>query len=198
MDPSLAQKNKKVLKITMSVVFGMVVLSFLSVPLYRLTCQVTGWGGTTQVVAANNSVPATDHPITVRFNAETAPGMPWEFKTPAEGPVTLEAGADGYVAFTAINRSKTPVAGTAIYNVTPMQAGKYFFKTQCFCFGEQILNPGERVNMPVAFYVDPKIALDPDLKDLKTITLSYTFYRQDSPELEKAMEKFTNENDNAG
>lgn len=189
---TLAEKNKKVMRVTLGVVFGMIALSFLSVPIYRLTCQVTGWGGTTQVVA-ENLTQAVNRPITVRFNAETSPGMPWEFSTPAEGPVTLNLGADGYVAFTAKNTSKTPVTGTAIYNVSPLQAGKYFFKTQCFCFGEQLLKPGEKVNMPVAFYVDPKIALDPDLKNLKTITLSYTFYRKDSSELEKAMEQFTSD-----
>lgn len=190
---SLADKNKKVMRITMGVVFGMIVLSFLSVPLYRLTCQVTGWGGTTQVAAKANEHKAISRSITVRFNAETAPNMPWEFKTPKEGPVTLDIGADGYVAFTAKNNDRLPVAGTALYNVTPLEAGKYFFKTQCFCFGEQLLQPGQAVNMPVAFYVDPKIVDDPDLKTLKTITLSYTFFRKDSPELQKAIEKFTNE-----
>jgi cytochrome c oxidase assembly protein subunit 11 len=189
---TLAEKNKKVLRLTIAVALGMVALSFMSVPVYRLVCQVTGWGGTTQMVAANETE-TINRPITVRFNAETAPNMPWKFTTPPEGPVTLNLGADGYVAFTALNTSKTPVAGTAIYNVTPLQAGKYFFKTQCFCFGEQLLKPGEKVNMPVAFYVDPKIADDPDLKNLKTITLSYTFFRKDSAELEKAMEKFTSD-----
>jgi len=191
---TLAERNNKILRLVLVVAFGMVALSFLSVPFYRLVCQVTGWGGTTQVSdAAVAREAAIDRPITVRFNAETAPGMPWKFSTPAEGPLTLNLGADGYVAFTAMNTSKTSVTGTAIYNVSPLRAGKYFFKTQCFCFGEQILKPGEKVNMPVAFYVDPKIADDPDLKDLKTITLSYTFFRKDSPELEKAMEKFTSD-----
>lgn len=191
---TLAERNNKILRLVIAVAFGMVALSFLSVPFYRLICQVTGWGGTTQVADMNAAREApVNRPITVRFNAETSPGMPWEFRTPAEGPVTLNLGADGYVAFTAMNTSKTPVTGTAIYNVSPLRAGKYFFKTQCFCFGEQLLKPGEKVNMPVAFYVDPKIAFDPDLKDLKTITLSYTFFRKDSPELEKAMEKFTSD-----
>lgn len=191
---TLAQRNNKILRLVLVVAFGLVALTFLSAPVYRLVCQVTGWGGTTQVAGEGASrAAAINRPITVRFNAETSPGMPWEFRTPAEGPVTLDLGADGYVAFTAMNTSKAPITGTAVYNVSPLRAGKYFFKTQCFCFGEQLLRPGEKVNMPVAFYVDPKIADDPDLKDLKTITLSYTFFRKDSAELEKAMEKFTSD-----
>lgn len=193
---TLAEKNKRVMRRTLSVVGIMLLISFLSVPLYRLTCQVTGWGGTTQEAAKSYPHAPIERQITVRFQADTGPGMPWTFKTPEEGPVTLKIGADGYVAFTAENKTATPVAGTAVYNVTPLRAGKYFYKTQCFCFGDQLLAPGQKVSMPVAFYVDPKITEDIDLKDLGTITLSYTFYRKDSAELQKAMEKFTN--DNAG
>lgn len=193
----LADKNRKVFRRMMGVVAAMLLLTAFSAPLYNLTCRVTGWGGTTQRgtedKAARKSI---GRDITVRFQADTAPGMPWEFKAPKEGPVTLGIGADGYVAFWARNPTAATVTGTAVFNVTPLQAGKYFFKTQCFCFGEQVLAPGQAVDMPVAFYVDPKITDDPDMKDLKTITLSYTFYRKDSKQLEKAIEKFTN--DSAG
>lgn len=187
----IAARNKKVFRATLGVVFCMIALSFLSVPLYRLACQVTGWGGTTQRAEARTEQVAIDREITVRFRAEVAPDMPWKFGA-EQGPVTLKIGADGFASFYAQNNSATPVAGTAVFNVTPLRAGKYFFKTQCFCFGEQVLNPAEKVHMPVVFYVDPKIIDDPDLKDLKTITLSYTFFRKDSEGLEKAIDSFVN------
>lgn len=188
----IAAKNKKVLRVTLGVVAGMIFLSFASVPLYRLTCQVTGWGGTPRRVA-EKTVPVTPlaREITVRFKAEVAPDMPWKFGA-EQGPVTLKIGEDGFASFYALNNSAAPVAGTAVYNVTPLRAGKYFFKTQCFCFGEQVLNPAEKVHMPVVFYVDPKIVDDPDLKDIKTITLSYTFFRKDSEGLDKAIDSFVN------
>lgn len=187
----VAARNKKVLRTTLGVVFGMILLSFLSVPLYRLTCQVTGWGGTTQKAEARTEHKVIDREITVRFNADVAPDMPWKFGA-EQGPVTLKIGEDGFASFYAQNTAATPVAGTAVFNVTPLRAGQYFFKTQCFCFGEQVLNPAEKVHMPVVFYVDPKIVDDPDLKDLKTITLSYTFFRKDSEGLDKAIDSFVN------
>ncbi len=195
MEPTLQQKNKKVMKITMGVVLGMIVLSFASVPLYKLTCKLTGWGGTTQVAevaAAKKKHAALDRKITVRFHADTAPGMPWDFQA-EQGPVVLDIGADGFASFRAENPTQEAVTGTAVYNVTPLQAGQYFFKTQCFCFGEQVLAPHQKVSMPVVFYVDPKIVDDPDLKNIDTITLSYTFYRKDSAELQKAMDNFVND-----
>lgn len=173
----------------LSVVATMVLVSFLSVPLYRLTCKVTGWGGTTQVAEASVAHSAIVHPITVHFNTDTARDLPWVFAA-EQAPVTVNAGADRLVSFSAVNNSDQAVTGTAVYNVTPFQAGKYFIKTQCFCFSKQVLQPHQRVHMPVAFYVDPKIADDPDLKDLKAITLSYTFYRTESGALEQATQKF--------
>lgn len=190
-----AAKNRKVMRATLAIAGGMVLLSFLSVPLYRLTCQVTGWGGTTRVTAEKTAHAPIARKITVRFNADVAPGMPWKFG-PEQGPVTLAIGADGFASFYAENTSAAPVTGTAVYNVTPLRAGKYFYKMQCFCFGEQVLGPGQKAHMPVVFYVDPKIADDPDLKDLGTITLSYTFFRKGSEGLEKAIDKFVN--DSAG
>jgi cytochrome c oxidase assembly protein subunit 11 len=188
------QKNKKVLLATLGVAFGMIALSFASVPLYRALCQATGWGGTTQRVA-KNTAQAYDREIVVQFNADVDPRMPWAFR-PDLRQVKVKVGADAIISYSAENKSRIPVAGTAIHNVTPLQAGKYFNKTQCFCFGEQILQPGQKAHMPVTFFIDPKIMDDRELKDLKTITLSYTFYRHDSPELEKAVEKFYNASDN--
>lgn len=194
MTDDLQRKNKKTLKVTLGIVAGMIVLSFASVPLYRTLCQVTGWGGTTKRITQNTSQ-VYDREMVIQFNADVDPHMPWSF-TPDLRQVKVKIGQDGIISYSARNDGKLPIAGTAIYNVTPLQAGKYFNKTQCFCFGEQILQPGQKVHMPVTFFVDPKIMEDRDLKDLKTITLSYTFYRHNSPELEKAVENFYNAPDN--
>ena len=185
----LRKKNRKLMGAMLSVVAAMVILSFLSVPLYRLTCKLTGWEGTTQTAKAGAPRTVIDHSIIIHFNTDTAQDLPWVFR-PEQGPVTVNAGADRLVSFSAENRSDAPVTGTAVYNVTPLQAGKYFVKTQCFCFSQQTLQPHQKVHMPVSFYVDPKIADDADLKDLKAITLSYTFYRAESTALEQATEKF--------
>lgn len=193
----LQAKNRRFLMYTLAVVAGMILLSYASVPIYRKICQITGWGGTTQEVKENPyQGKIFDREMTVRFNADVDAAMPWEFK-PDLLSVKLKIGQDGFASYTATNKSSAPIAGTAVYNVTPLQAGKYFYKTQCFCFGEQILNPGQSVHMPVTFFVDPKIMEDRDLRDLKTITLSYTFYKKDSQELEKAIENFANTSDNS-
>jgi cytochrome c oxidase assembly protein subunit 11 len=184
----LHQKNKKVLTIMLSIALGMVALSFASVPLYRRFCQVTGYGGTTQTVAQNTSK-IYNREITVQFNADVDPNLPWKFR-PDQRQVKVKIGQNAIISYFAENTGKTPIAGTAIHNVTPSEAGQYFNKTQCFCFGQQILQPGQKVHMPVTFFIDSKIMDNNDLKDLKTITLSYTFYRHDSPELEKAVKKF--------
>ncbi len=193
----IQKKNRKTLLVTLSVVAAMIILSFASVPLYRKICQVTGWGGTTQELA-QNPFTEKDHgrEITVRFNADVAMDMPWDFK-PEMVSVKVRLGQDGFIVYKARNLGKTAITGTAVYNVTPLEAGKYFYKTQCFCFGEQTLAPGEEVNMPVSFFVDPKILEDYDMRNIKTITLSYTFYRQDSAALEKAVENFINTSDNS-
>jgi len=188
----LQRKNTKVMLATFGVVFGMVALSFASGPLYRLICQVTGWGGTTQMVAENKSDRIYDREITVRFNTDVARGMPWAFK-PELRSVKVKVGQDGLIAFVAKNTSDVPVTGTAVYNVTPLKVAKYFYKTQCFCFGEQTLNPGQAQHMPVTFFVDPAIMQDRDMDDVKTITLSYSFFRHGSRELENAIEKYYNE-----
>lgn len=188
------QKNKRVLLLTLAAASGMAALAFASAPLYSALCKVTGWGGTPQQAVQNLS-PVHDREMTVQFNADTDPRLPWAFR-PDLRQVKVKVGADALISYSAENNSGAPVTGTAVYNVTPLQAGKYFNKTQCFCFGEQTLQPGQKVHMPVAFFIDPKIMEDRELKDLKTITLSYTFYRQGSAALEKAVENFYNAPDN--
>jgi len=161
-----------------AIVLGMLMLSYAAVPFYKLFCQVTGFGGTTQRAEAAPST-VSERRITVRFNADTDPALPWDF-TPLEREISLRIGENRLVAFRAHNRTDTPTRGTATYNVTPHLAGKYFDKIQCFCFEEQRLNAGETVNMPVSFFIDPAILDDPALKDLTNITLSYTFFSYES------------------
>lgn len=152
-------------------------LAFASVPLYRLFCEATGLNGTTnRALAAPGSV---HRPITIAFDANTSPKLPWRF-VPEQEQETVQIGARDMAFFTATNLDTKPVTGTATFNVTPSQAGKYFTKIQCFCFTQQTLKPGETVRMPVIFFVDPKILNDPDARDIETITLSYTFYPVDS------------------
>lgn len=190
----LARKNRRVLVVSLLVVFGMVGMSFASVPLYRAFCKVTGWSGTTRQIAANPNKPLAGHTVTVRFDSNVARGMPWHFK-PEVREITLPVGADGMVSYVAENPTDQTITGTALYNVTPLQVGKYFNKTQCFCFGEQVLNPHQKVHMPVVFFVDPAFATDPDMKGIKTITLSYTFFKAASPELDRAVNDYINKDD---
>jgi cytochrome c oxidase assembly protein subunit 11 len=152
-------------------------LAFASVPLYRLFCQVTGLNGTTQ--RGERAPGAVNHRVTVDFDANVNAKLPWVFK-PESPRETVDIGARDMVFFTARNQANHPITGTATFNVTPAQAGKYFTKIQCFCFTQQTLQPGETQRMPVIFYVDPKILDDPDARDVDTITLSYTFYPVDS------------------
>jgi len=153
-------------------------LAWASVPLYRLFCQVTGLNGTTQRgLAAPGAV--AGHRVRVDFDANVSPKLPWRFR-PENPSETVTVGARDMAFFVATNRSSKPVTGTATFNVTPAQAGKYFTKIQCFCFTQQTLKPGETARMPVIFYVDPKMLADRDAADVQTITLSYTFYPVDS------------------
>lgn len=153
---------------------GMVALSFAAVPLYDMFCRITGYGGTTQEA---NAAPDTvlDRLVTVRFNTDTEKGLPWKF-TADQGAVQVKIGEERFISFTAENTSDKPVYGTAIYNVTPHAAAEYFSKIQCFCFDSQRLDPGQTVHMPVSFFIDPQIMDDPYLRDLETVTLSYTFF----------------------
>ena len=152
-------------------------LAWASVPLYRMFCQVTGLNGTTQ--RGTEAPGAVDGKMRIDFDTNVSPKLPWKFE-PENPSETVDIGARDMVFFTATNTSAKPVTGTATFNVTPAQAGKYFTKIQCFCFTQQTLKPGETARMPVIFFVDPKIMADPDAKDIRTITLSYTFYPVDS------------------
>lgn len=187
---TLQQKNARLGLTVLAVVLTMVGVSFAAVPLYDLFCRVTGFGGTTQV---SESLPDTisERIVTIKFNAATSRGMPWKF-TPDMREIDVNLGARGLTAYTAKNTMNKPTGGTAIYNVTPLKAGKYFHKVQCFCFDEQVLQANQEVSMPVMFYVDPAMDDDPNLKDVTTITLSYTFFNADSKELDEALEAFYN------
>jgi cytochrome c oxidase assembly protein subunit 11 len=153
---------------------AMVGVTYASVPLYKLFCQVTGFGGATrQVDEASQKI--LTRMITVRFDANVSPALPWEFQ-PDQRDVTMRIGETTEIAYTAKNMFKTPTRGKATFNVVPELAGAYFNKLECFCFTDTTLNPGQSLDMPVVFFVDPEIVNEPDLKDIKTITLSYTFF----------------------
>ena len=152
----------------------MLSLSFAAVPFYDWFCRVTGYGGTTSVAAAPSDT-VLEQNVTVRFDASKDRNMPWGFR-PMQREMTVKLGETGLAFYEAWNPTDRTVAGTASFNVTPDSAGGYFTKIACFCFTEQILKPGERVEMPVTFYVDPEILTDPDGKFVHTITLSYTFH----------------------
>ena len=170
----LARKNAIVGMVTGGIAIAMVGAAFAAVPLYRLFCQVTGYGGTTQVAAA---VPGAtgDRTFTVVFDANVAKLMPWEFY-PEQRQVTVRAGEEGLAFYVARNPTDRAITGQAAFNVTPLTAGKYFSKVQCFCVDNQVLAPGQTEEMGVAFFVDPAILKDRSMIDVKVITLSYTFY----------------------
>lgn len=171
--------NTRIALPLVAIVLGMTGLAFASVPLYRVFCQVTGFGGTTQV-ADSAAETVLDRKMTIRFNANVDPELPWAF-VPEQRAVEVNVGEQGLAFYKAENRSTKPIVGMAVYNVTPNKAGLYFNKIHCFCFDEQRLEPGETVDMPVTFFVDPAIADDPNLDDVETITLSYTFFRAETP-----------------
>ncbi|MGZ9811343.1 cytochrome c oxidase assembly protein [Pseudoroseicyclus sp. H15] len=162
------------------VAFAMVGFSFAAVPFYSWFCAVTGFGGETGVASAGSDE-ILDQTIKVRFDASLDREMPWTFR-PAQREMELQIGETGLAFFEATNPTDRPVAGQATYNVTPYEAGGFFDKIECFCFTEQVLQPGETAMMPVSFFVDPAIVDDRDAKYVNTITLSYTFYEIDMPE----------------
>jgi cytochrome c oxidase assembly protein subunit 11 len=177
---------KKTVLTTVGVVTVMASLGFASVPLYDLFCRVTGFGGVTQEAdAASDEI--LDETIKVRFDASLDRNMPWEFK-PIQREMELRIGETGLAFYEAYNPTDRPVAGSASYNVYPYEAGGFFTKIDCFCFEEQVLQPGERVEMPVTFYVDPEMVEDRDAKYVQTITLGYTFYEIDLPDRQAALE----------
>ncbi|MDJ0637519.1 MAG: cytochrome c oxidase assembly protein [Paracoccaceae bacterium] len=177
-DTSMDPKKKTVLQLA-CVILTMGTLAWASVPLYDLFCRVTGWGGATDV--ADAAPGAITEEVTVRFDASNAKGMPWEFK-PVELKQRIRIGEEGIAFYEAHNPTDRVIAGTASFNVSPYSAGAYFSKIQCFCFELQVLEPGQTVQMPVSYFVEPEILEDADARFVKTITLSYTFHETDLPE----------------
>ena len=159
-----------------AVVVVMASLGWAAVPLYDLFCRVTGYGGTTRVGAKSDTI--LDRTIRIRFDASVARGMPWSFR-PVERTMELRIGETGLAFYEAHNPTDRPIAGIASYNVVPFEAGLYFVKIACFCFEYQVIQPGETVQLPVTFYVDPAIVDSPDAANVHTITLSYTFHPAD-------------------
>ena len=175
----LGRRNKFVAFAAVSLVAGMVGMSYAAVPLYKLFCAVTGFGGTTQRAdAAPNLI--LDRDVTVRFNADVGQGLGWKFQ-PLQRDITLKVGQEALIYYRATNVSDKPIVGMATFNVTPDKAGQYFNKIACFCFTEQRLEPGQSIDMPVSFFVDPRIAEDRNLDDVANIALSYTFFPVDKP-----------------
>ena len=181
--------NGRVVAQTTAVVIGMGSLGWASVPLYDLFCRVTGYGGTTAISDGSN-IEVLDRTINVRFDASKASDMQWEFK-PVQREMEIRIGETGLAFYEAYNPTDKPVAGTASYNVAPFAAGLYFAKIECFCFQEQVLMPGERITMPVTFYVDPDMVDDLEAKGISEITLSYTFHVTDMPEEFAGVTTFT-------
>ena len=169
------RRNGTVAGALVAVIVGMVGMSFAAIPLYRVFCQATGYGGTPKIGPAA-SPGAIDQMITVRFNADTYPDLPWRF-APVQSQVRVHLGAEQLAFYEARNEAGTPVTGVATYTVTPDKAAKYFHKTACFCFNEQTLAPNQDMQFPLSFWVDPAIATDPETADVHTVTLSYTFFR---------------------
>lgn len=168
------RSNRVVVGTCLAFVAGMVGMAYTAVPLYDMFCRVTGYNGTTQRVEQASDV-ILDEKVRVTFDANTSGGLPWEFK-PVQRDIDIRIGETVQVMYRAKNLSSKPTTGQATFNVTPMQAGAYFNKVQCFCFTETTLQPGEEMEMPVVFFVDPEIVKAVETKDIKTLTLSYTFY----------------------
>ncbi|MGE3830636.1 MAG: cytochrome c oxidase assembly protein [Parvibaculaceae bacterium] len=175
-----ARRNRNVGIVSAGVVVAMIGLAYASVPLYRLFCQATGFGGTTQRAekAPDKSI---DRVMTIRFDANVSASLPWVFE-PVQRSMDVKVGVENFAHYRATNTSSHDVTGTAVFNVTPEIAGGYFNKIQCFCFTEQTLKPGQTIDLPVSFFVDPAIADDHGLDGVSTITLSYTFYPAKEPD----------------
>ncbi|MCB2088230.1 MAG: cytochrome c oxidase assembly protein [Sphingomonadaceae bacterium] len=181
--PGLTQRNARTGFLAFLGAAAMLGLGFAAVPLYNLFCRVTGFAGTTQVateaeadLAEKMAASAGGRMISIRFDASTARDLPWTFK-PVQVTDNVAIGQRDMAFYTARNNSSVPITGTATFNVEPEQAGRYFNKIQCFCFTEQTLQPGQQVEMPVLYFVDPAALDDPNMKDVEQITLSYTFHK---------------------
>lgn len=179
------QKSRKMLYYLMGLTVVMVGLTYASVPLYRRFCQATGYGGTVQrkesveekIARHSKDGTVTSREIVVQFNADVADGMQWQF-TPTQRQVRVKPGESALAFYTAENKSQKPITGMSTYNITPMKAAIYFNKIQCFCFEEQRLLPGEQIDMPVFFYIDPEFETDPKMDGINNLVLSYTFFKQ--------------------
>jgi cytochrome c oxidase assembly protein subunit 11 len=180
----LLDKKAKIGIIAGLVPIMMVGAAYASVPLYQLFCQVTGYGGTTQVATAAAST-VLERKVKVRFDANLAPGVPWDF-APEKAEVELNLGENGLAFYKVTNNSNRAVTAVATYNVTPHKVGPYFQKLECFCFQDRTLQPGETMELPVIFYVDPSLATEKNVKEVNEITLSYTFFEAGSRELADA------------
>lgn len=173
--PTRAERANNRLGLKMAAVpFAMLGLAYAAVPLYAMFCQATGYGGTTQRAIKPSDV-TLDRPIDVVFDANTNGHIPWRFE-PVQRSITVKLGENAIAFYRATNTSDKPVTGTAAFNVDPPAAGIHFNKIACFCFTEQTLQPGESVEMPVTFFVDPALATDKDARAIQTIVLSYTFF----------------------
>lgn len=178
---ALQRKNQSLLISLIGVVVGMVFLSYASVPLYKMFCQITGFGGTIReraVTTLPDKILARE--VTVTFNTDVSPELPWEFKSLSK-KISLRLGERKLIFFEAKNLSNEPVTGVSTYNVTPDKLGPYIDKIKCFCFEKQTLKPGETMKFPVSFFIDPEMANHRDLDDISTMTLSYTFFRATQP-----------------
>ena len=172
-------RNFRVAALAGATAAAMLGLAYASVPLYRLFCQATGFGGTTQIAAAAPRE-TSERMMAIRFDANTAASLGWKFNA-AQLEMKVKLGEQAIAHYRATNTSGRELTGTAVFNVTPVAAGVYFNKIQCFCFTGQTLKPGESADLPVVFFVDPAIAEDPDASSIDTITLSYTFYPVEKP-----------------
>ncbi len=183
------KRNRITVAALVAVIGVMIVLVVFSVPLYRLFCAATGFGGTTQRADAASERIA-DRSILVRFTTDVSPDLPWRFE-PEQREVRVRLGEEKLVFFSADNLTDQPIVGHATFNVTPTKTGQYFNKIQCFCFDEERLGPRQKVEMPVDFFVDPKLADDPDTREVNTVTLSYTFFRSAKPDGAKELSRFS-------
>ncbi len=182
--PEKSTRNKRFLIGFSVLALAMVGAGYASVPLYNIFCKVTGYGGTTQT-ADIGADEVLDRMVTIRFDATVSHGLDWEFR-PEQLEQKIHIGENSLAKYRAVNHSDKPITGMASYNITPQKAGVYFVKLECFCFTEQTLQPGEGVDMPVIYFVSPEIADDPRLDDIKTITLSYTFFEKESAKPKKS------------
>ncbi|WP_374375392.1 cytochrome c oxidase assembly protein [Dongia sp.] len=180
-NPDLQRRNRNLMMWLTGLVAGMIGLAFASVPLYDLFCRATGFGGTPMRAAeASNAVGSRD--MIVTFNGDLAAGMPWHFR-PSQNKMTVRTGMTYTATYVASNPTDTVITGSSTFNVSPDVFGQYFVKVQCFCFERQVLQPGEKVEMPVVFYLDPELEQDPYLGKLRDVTLSYTFFQvENDPE----------------